>query len=74
MGCICQRTPSLNPMTQVTSEAAESTYDALSKYGEDLVSRAEAGKIDPVIGRDDEIRRVVRVLSRRTKNNPVLGE
>lgn len=57
---------------KVTSEHAETTYDALAKYGYDLVSRAEEGKLDPVIGRDEEIRRVVRVLSRRTKNNPIL--
>ncbi|MBA3939249.1 MAG: AAA family ATPase, partial [Planctomycetes bacterium] len=57
---------------KVTSDSAEQTYDALAKYGRDLVADARAGKLDPVIGRDDEIRRVVRVLSRRTKNNPVL--
>eukprot|EP00697_Spironema_sp_BW2_P016812 gnl/Spiro4/824_TR454_c0_g1_i1.p1 gnl/Spiro4/824_TR454_c0_g1~~gnl/Spiro4/824_TR454_c0_g1_i1.p1 ORF type:complete len:909 (+),score=314.84 gnl/Spiro4/824_TR454_c0_g1_i1:53-2728(+) len=56
----------------VTNESAESTYEALEKYGRDLVSDARSGKLDPVIGRDDEIRRVIRVLSRRTKNNPVL--
>jgi ATP-dependent Clp protease ATP-binding subunit ClpB len=56
----------------VTSSNAEETYDALNKYGQNLVSLAEAGKIDPVIGRDEEIRRVVRILCRRTKNNPVL--
>ncbi|EGC37851.1 hypothetical protein DICPUDRAFT_46211 [Dictyostelium purpureum] len=57
---------------KITSKSAESTYDALSKYGYDLVQQAQEGKLDPVIGRDDEIRRVIRVLSRRTKNNPVL--
>ncbi|HEX5996887.1 MAG TPA: ATP-dependent chaperone ClpB [Jiangellales bacterium] len=57
---------------RVTSPDPESTYDALNKYGVDLVERAREGKIDPVIGRDSEIRRVVQVLSRRTKNNPVL--
>ena len=57
---------------RVDSKSAESTYEALKKYGTDLVEQAEAGKLDPVIGRDDEIRRVIRVLSRRTKNNPVL--
>ncbi len=57
---------------KVTSDSAEQTYDALAKYGRDLVADARAGKLDPVIGRDEEIRRVVRVLSRRTKNNPVL--
>lgn len=56
----------------VTSNNAEDTYDALNKYGQNLVELAEAGKIDPVIGRDEEIRRVIRILSRRTKNNPVL--
>jgi ATP-dependent Clp protease ATP-binding subunit ClpB len=56
----------------VTSNNAEATYDALAKYGQDLVELASAGKIDPVIGRDEEIRRVVRILCRRTKNNPVL--
>jgi len=57
---------------KVTSATAEQQYDALSKYAQDLVARAEDGKLDPVIGRDDEVRRVVQVLSRRTKNNPVL--
>ncbi|KAL6048524.1 Double Clp-N motif domain-containing protein [Balamuthia mandrillaris] len=57
---------------KVENKSAESTYEALSKYGQDLVAAAEEGKLDPVIGRDDEIRRVIRVLSRRTKNNPVL--
>lgn len=56
----------------VTNDQAENTYDALNKYGRDLVSASRAGKLDPVIGRDEEIRRVIRVLSRRTKNNPVL--
>ena len=57
---------------RVTSPDPESTYDALNKYGVDLTERAREGKIDPVIGRDSEIRRVIQVLSRRTKNNPVL--
>ncbi|KAL6062419.1 ATP-dependent Clp protease subunit, heat shock protein 100 (HSP100) [Balamuthia mandrillaris] len=57
---------------KVESHSAEAAYEALNKYGTDLVALAEEGKLDPVIGRDDEIRRVVRVLSRRTKNNPVL--
>ncbi|MES1908574.1 MAG: hypothetical protein MHM6MM_001483 [Cercozoa sp. M6MM] len=57
---------------RVTSRSAESTFDALSKYGQDLVALAEEGKLDPVIGRDAEIRRTIQVLSRRTKNNPVL--
>jgi ATP-dependent Clp protease ATP-binding subunit ClpB len=55
-----------------TSDQAESSLDALSKYGRNLVEAARAGKLDPVIGRDEEIRRVIQVLSRRTKNNPVL--
>ncbi len=57
---------------RVTDPNAEQTYDALEKYTRDLTQLARAGKLDPVIGRDDEIRRVVQVLSRRTKNNPVL--
>jgi ATP-dependent Clp protease ATP-binding subunit ClpB len=57
---------------KVTGETGDSTYEALEKYGQDFTKLAEEGKLDPVIGRDDEIRRVVRVLSRRTKNNPVL--
>lgn len=57
---------------RVTSQNPESTYQALEKYGDDLVQRARSGKMDPVIGRDDEIRRVIRILSRKTKNNPVL--
>jgi ATP-dependent Clp protease ATP-binding subunit ClpB len=57
---------------RVTSPDPEATYEALTKYGRDLTDLARKGKLDPVIGRDDEIRRVVQVLSRRTKNNPVL--
>ena len=57
---------------RVTSDNPEATYAALEKYGIDLVAQARKGKLDPVIGRDDEIRRTVRILSRRTKNNPVL--
>src|SRR6186713_3008060 len=57
---------------RVTSQNPESTYAALEKYGRDLTAEARAGKLDPVIGRDEEIRRVIQVLSRRTKNNPVL--
>ena len=57
---------------RVTSDNPESTYDALSKYGQDLVERARNQKLDPVIGRDSEIRNVIRILSRKTKNNPVL--
>jgi ATP-dependent Clp protease ATP-binding subunit ClpB len=58
--------------TRVTSQEAESQYRALEKYAKDLTALARAGKLDPVIGRDEEIRRVMQVLSRRTKNNPVL--
>ncbi|HAE39521.1 MAG TPA: type VI secretion system ATPase TssH, partial [Candidatus Riflebacteria bacterium] len=57
---------------RVTSANPEQTYEALEKYGRDLVAMARAGKLDPVIGRDAEIRRVIRILSRKTKNNPVL--
>ncbi len=57
---------------RVTSQNPESTYQSLEKYGRDLTQLAEQGKLDPVIGRDEEIRRVMQVLSRRTKNNPVL--
>lgn len=57
---------------RITSQNPEDTYEVLEKYGRDLVEMAKAGKIDPVIGRDQEIRRAIRILSRRTKNNPVL--
>ncbi|HET9242671.1 MAG TPA: AAA family ATPase [Gaiella sp.] len=57
---------------RVTSQDPEGSYQALEKYGRDLTALAEAGKLDPVIGRDEEIRRTIQVLSRRTKNNPVL--
>src|SRR3982751_251387 len=57
---------------RVTSQNPETTYEALQKYGRDLTEAASKGKLDPVIGRDEEIRRVIQVLSRRTKNNPVL--
>ncbi len=57
---------------RVTDQNAEATYQALEKYGIDLTKLAAQGKLDPVIGRDQEIRRVIQVLSRRTKNNPVL--
>src|SRR5688572_7247752 len=57
---------------RVTSPNPEATYEALERYGRDLTKLAAQGKVDPVIGRDEEIRRVVQVLSRRTKNNPVL--
>ncbi|MDD2495835.1 MAG: ATP-dependent chaperone ClpB [Tissierellia bacterium] len=58
--------------TRVTSDTPESTYDVLTKYGADLVELAKNNKLDPVIGRDSEIRNVIRILSRKTKNNPVL--
>ena len=57
---------------RVTNDSPEETYDALKKYGTDLVERARNQKLDPIIGRDDEIRNVIRILSRKTKNNPVL--
>mgnify|MGYP002787141517 CR=1 FL=1 len=57
---------------RVTTDNPEATYNALQKYGLDLVAQARKGKMDPVIGRDDEIRRTIRILSRKTKNNPVL--
>ena len=60
---------------RVTDQNPEETYDVLAKYGQDLVERARAGKLDPVIGRDNEIRNVIRILSRKTKNNPgLIGE
>lgn len=58
--------------SRVTSDTPEDTYEALSRYGRDLVSEVAAGKIDPVIGRDEEIRRVMTILSRKGKNNPIL--
>ena len=58
--------------TRARSDNPESTYEALEKYGRDLVAMARSGKLDPVIGRDEEVRRVIRILSRKTKNNPVL--
>jgi len=57
---------------RVTSDNPEATYDSLNKYGEDLVEKAREQKLDPVIGRDNEIRNIIRILSRKTKNNPVL--
>ena len=57
---------------RVTSQNPESTYEVLKKYGRDLVAEVKSGKVDPVIGRDTEIRNVIRILSRKTKNNPVL--
>ena len=58
--------------SKVTNDSPEDTYDVLNKYGHDMVERAACGQLDPVIGRDDEIRNVIRILSRKTKNNPVL--
>ncbi|MFH1739232.1 MAG: Clp protease N-terminal domain-containing protein, partial [bacterium] len=63
---------SLRGSQRVNSQEPESTYNALDQYAVDLVAQARQGKLDPVIGRDDEIRRLMQVLSRRTKNNPVL--
>ena len=57
---------------KVTSDSPEDTYDVLKKYGADLVELARNQQLDPVIGRDEEIRNVIRILSRKTKNNPVL--
>ncbi|GAB4437327.1 MAG: ATP-dependent chaperone ClpB [Anaerolineae bacterium] len=71
-GAVLQALTSIRGGQRVTSQDPESTYQALDKYGRDLTALARQGKLDPVIGRDDEIRRVVQVLSRRTKNNPVL--
>ncbi|MDD9206009.1 AAA family ATPase, partial [Georgenia sp. 10Sc9-8] len=64
--------PAVRGSAKVTSPDPEGTYNALEKYGQDMTAAAREGKLDPVIGRDSEIRRVVQVLSRRTKNNPVL--
>ena len=69
---LLERLPAVRGSGKVTSPDPEGTFQALEKYGSDLTERAREGKIDPVIGRDSEIRRVVQVLSRRTKNNPVL--
>ncbi len=63
---------SIRGSARITSENPEDTFASLEKYGRDLTALARAGKLDPVVGRDDEIRRVIQVLSRRTKNNPVL--
>ncbi len=67
-----QALQSLRGNQRVTTDSPEDTYDALNKYGTDLVRRAREQKMDPVIGRDEEIRNVIRILSRKTKNNPVL--
>jgi ATP-dependent Clp protease ATP-binding subunit ClpB len=69
---ILQALTSVRGSQRVTSQNPEATYEALERYGRDLTELARKGKLDPVIGRDDEIRRVIQVLSRRTKNNPVL--
>ncbi len=69
---VSQAIKALRGSARVTSQDPEGTYRALEKYGKDLTELARAGKLDPVIGRDEEIRRAVQVLSRRTKNNPVL--
>ncbi len=71
-GRFLQALTSVRGSQRVTSAEPEATYEALEKYGTDLVKQARDGKLDPVIGRDAEIRRVVRILSRKTKNNPVL--
>jgi ATP-dependent Clp protease ATP-binding subunit ClpB len=71
-GSLLEAIASIRGSRRVTSEDPESTLQALEQYGRDLTSEARQGKLDPVIGRDDEIRRVIQVLSRRTKNNPVL--
>ncbi|MEE4252760.1 MAG: ATP-dependent chaperone ClpB [Desulfuromusa sp.] len=69
---ILQALTEIRGRQRVTSQDPESTYEALEKYGRDLVEEVKKGKLDPVIGRDDEIRRIIRILSRKTKNNPVL--
>ena len=69
---VLQALSAVRGRNRVTTQNPEATYDALGKYGRDLTQLARLGKLDPVIGRDEEIRRVIQVLSRRTKNNPVL--
>jgi ATP-dependent Clp protease ATP-binding subunit ClpB len=69
---VLQAMTAIRGSQRVTSQNPESTYQSLERYGRDLTELARKGKLDPVIGRDDEIRRVIQVLSRRTKNNPVL--
>ena len=69
---VMQALASVRGNQRVTSDNPEETYDALKKYGADLVERARQNKLDPVVGRDDEIRNVIRILSRKSKNNPVL--
>lgn len=70
--CFMENLASVRGNQRITSETPEDNYDALNKYGIDLVEKARDGKLDPVIGRDAEIRHAIRILSRRTKNNPVL--
>lgn len=62
----------MHKKTPITSQNPEATTDALDKYGKDITALAREGKLDPVIGRDAELRRTIQILSRRTKNNPVL--
>ena len=69
---LLEATAAIRGSQRVTSPNPEGTYEALEKYGRDLTALAQQGKLDPVIGRDEEIRRVIQILSRRTKNNPVL--
>jgi len=69
---VLQALASVRGSQRVTSQNPESTYESLARYGRDLTELARKGKLDPVVGRDEEIRRVIQVLSRRTKNNPVL--
>ena len=69
---VMQALAAIRGSQRVTSQNPEAQYEALAKYGRDLTQEARRGKLDPVIGRDEEIRRVIQILSRRTKNNPVL--
>src|SRR5688572_16154561 len=69
---LLERLSQVRGAQRVTTQDPEATYEALERFGRDLTKAAEDGKLDPVIGRDEEIRRVIQVLSRRTKNNPVL--
>jgi ATP-dependent Clp protease ATP-binding subunit ClpB len=71
-GNLLSRIKAVRGNQRVTSQNPEATYEVLKKYGRDLVEEVKAGKVDPVIGRDSEIRNVIRILSRKTKNNPVL--
>ena len=72
MNAFLQALATVRGNTRVTTDTPEETYDALRKYGDDLVERARSKKMDPIIGRDEEIRNVIRILSRKNKNNPVL--